>query len=119
MPHLLLAVLAGSLLLPGCAGDAEPAAGASPAAASSAGFSADVRANFLGSCLENATNTAGGAATREQLASTCECILGKVEQEYSASEFAEFEGRLLGGSASDQESGRLVRWSTECAEGTR
>lgn len=56
-------------------------------------------------------------AAQEQLTQTCACILGKVEQEYSEAAFAAFEQRLLGGSASEQESDRLVSWSTECARG--
>ena len=115
---LLLATLA----LAGCGGggDSEPAAQQQPTptatAGGGAGYSADVRANFLTSCIENARNTAKGAATEEQLSQTCECILGKVEEEYSQADFAAFEERLLGGTATDEESGRLVRWSTDCAK---
>lgn len=107
---LLLAVLALSGCSDGSEQDAAPAVSSVPD-----GYSQEVRGNFLRSCLENATNTADGAATQEQLMQTCECILGKVEQEYSESEFADFEKRLLGGGASDAESDRLVGWSTECA----
>ncbi len=116
MPRALPALLIlAALGLSGCGGgDAEPQA-AAPTSAET-GYSNAVRANFLGSCLENATRTANGAATEEQLTQTCECILGKVEGEYSETEFAEFEQRLLGGKASDEESGRLVNWSTACAK---
>ena len=113
LPVLLLVAVLG---LTGCSGgtdeDAAPVRTPAPAAT---GFTQEVRGNFLESCIENATNTANGAATAEQLTRTCECILGKVEQEYSEPEFADFEKRLLGGTASDEESGRLVNWSTECA----
>ena len=113
LPALLLLAAVG---LAGCGGGSdEEAAPARTAVPTASGFTQEVRGNFLTSCVENATNTAGGAATQEQLTQTCECILGKVEQEYSEPEFAEFEKRLLGGSASDEESGRLVSWSTECA----
>ncbi len=98
----------------GCSDAGDDAAPARPSPTST-GYSQEVRANFLTSCIENAKNTAGGAATEEQLSLTCECILGKVEQEYSEAEFAAFEKRLLGGGASDEESGRLVNWSTDCA----
>jgi hypothetical protein len=113
---LLLAVLA----LPGCGGGGSASeaglAGSTPTAA--AGYSADVRKNFLTSCLQNATNTASGAATEEQLTQTCECILGQVEAEYSETEFAEFEKRLLAGEAEAAERDRLVGWSTGCAKET-
>ena len=102
-PLLLLAVACG-VALSGCADDEGSA------------YSDSVRQNFLGSCVENATRTSDGKATREQLQSTCRCILDKVEQEYSEDEFTAFEKRLLGGQASKQESDRLVGWSTECAK---
>lgn len=88
-----------------------------PEASASAGsaYSDEVRENFLTSCIENATKEAGESASREQLTQTCECILGKVEQEFSETEFAEFEQRLLSGEASDQENAQLVGWSQECA----
>ena len=107
-----LAVLA-ALALTGC-GDG----GSSEEADGSAGgrYSSEVRENFLDSCLENATNSANGQADEEQLIRTCECILGKVEAEYSEQEFAQFEQRLLGGDASEAESGRLVSWSNDCAK---
>ncbi len=111
-PLLLLT----ALVLAGCSGDSSPEAGPSRGAqASPTGYAEDVRTNFLDSCVENATNTSRGAATQEQLSQTCTCILGKVEQEYSQAEFADFEKRLVAGDASEQESGRLVTWSTECA----
>lgn len=111
--HLSLPVLLIALAVAGCSGTQD---GAAPAAEQAAtGYSADVRRNFLGSCLDNATNTANGAATREQLTQTCACILGKVEKEYSESDFAAFEQRLLGGTASQEESDRLTTWSTDCA----
>ena len=102
-------VVALSACSPDSTGDKEP--GGTPAT-----YSSSVRDNFLSSCVENATRTSDGAATPEQLQQTCRCILGKVEQEYSEAEFTEFEKRLLGGGASDEESGRLVRWSTDCAK---
>ena len=106
-PLLLLAV-ACSVALSACTQD-EPST-----------YSESVRKSFLASCLDNATRTSKGAVTPEQLRQTCRCILGKVEAEYSQEEFTEFEGRLLGGRASDEESGRLVGWSTDCAkEATR
>jgi len=111
---LLLALLGLTACAGGTDEDAAPRRTTTP---TPAGYSQEVRGNFLASCLENATNTANGAASQEQLTQTCECILGKVEQEYSQSEFADFEKRLLGGEASEQESGRLVNWSTECARG--
>ena len=113
-PLAVLALAAG-LALSGCSDEPEPEAGAVPSA-TAASFSASVQENFLSSCVENATRTSDGAATPEQLQQTCRCILGKVEQEYSEAEFTEFEKRLLGGSASDEESGRLVSWSTACAK---
>jgi hypothetical protein len=111
-------LLLAALTLGGCGGGdtPEPEAAAPTTPAAAVAYSADVRQNFLTSCLENATNTAKGAATEEQLTRTCECILGKVEAEYSETEFAEFEKRLLAGEAEDEESGRLVRWSTDCAK---
>jgi hypothetical protein len=114
LPALLVVA---TLALAGCGGgDDEPAA-AAPAPPSPTGYSQAVRDNFLTSCLQNATNTAGGAATEQQLTQTCECILGKVEQEYDEADFADFEKRLLGGEASAEERGRLTDWSTECAGG--
>jgi curli biogenesis system outer membrane secretion channel CsgG len=105
LPRLaLLAVLA----LAGCGGE--------PAEQVDGRYSADVRKNFLDSCLENAINSAAGRADEEQLAQTCACILGKVEAEYSEQEFTEFEQRLLGGTASDAESAQLVGWSNDCAK---
>lgn len=114
LPALLLLAAVG---LAGCGGGTEDeAAPARTAAAPTAtGYSQEVRSNFLDSCLDNAKNTAGGTVTEEQLTQTCACILGKVEQQYSEPEFAEFEERLLGGQASDEESGRLKGWSTDCA----
>lgn len=115
LPGLMLLAVLG---LTGCGGGGEQDVAATRATApTAAGYSQEVRGNFLGSCLENATNTAGDAATEEQLTQTCECILGRVEQEYSQTEFAGFEKRLLAGDASDAESGRLLDWSTECARG--
>lgn len=113
-------LLLGVLGLAGCVGGTDQ--GAAPARTSAptptpTGYSQEVRSNFLASCLQNAINSARGAANQEQLAQTCECILGQVELEYSESEFADFEKRLLGGKASEQESDRLVSWSTECARG--
>ena len=117
MPRALLPwVLLAAGMLAGCA-DARP--GAAPDQTSSptaAGFSQEVRDNFLSSCLDNATNSSNGDATQEQLSATCACILGKVEQEYSESEFAQFEQRLLAGEASADENEQLTTWSTECAE---
>ena len=110
---LLPLVLAAGLALGGCADD--PSTPPADEAAST-GYSQDVRDNFLSSCLENATNSATGEVSEQQLRATCECILGKVELEYSESEFAEFEQRLLSGEATDEESARLAGWSTECAE---
>ena len=116
VPALLLAA---ALTLSGCGGDTDDAASSpssSPSAAPEAtGFSADVRDNFLTSCLQNATETSKGAATEEQLTQTCACILGKVEEEYSEAEFAEFEQRLLDRAATEQETALLTRWSTDCA----
>ena len=113
-------LLVVALALSGCGGGNTAAAPdsadeATPTAAAE-GFSEEVRTNFLDSCIANAKETAGGSASEEQLTQTCECILGKVEEEYSEAEFAEFEQRLLGGTASEQESGQLVGWSTACAE---
>ena len=101
--------LLGALALAGCSGDPaeEPTADGR--------YSADVRKNFLDSCLENAVNSAAGGADEEQLASTCECILGKVEAEFSEDEFTEFEQRLLGGTASEAERTQLTTWSDDCA----
>lgn len=107
LPPLLLAALA----LTGCGEDA-PADRADR-------FSADVRENFLDSCVQNAAETSQGAADPVELTQTCECILGQVEQEYSEAEFAAFEQRLLSQTASDEETARLTRWSTECAEEAR
>ena len=114
-------LLATALALTACSGGdttvtSTPGDTTQEPSAAAASFSAEVRTNFLDSCIENARNTADGAATDEELTSTCECILGRVEQEYSEAEFAEFEQRLLSGEASEQESGQLVDWSTECAE---
>jgi hypothetical protein len=114
LPALLVLAAFGPT---GCGGGSAETAAPAPSQEPS-GYSQEVRGNFLDSCLENATRTAKGAATEEQLTQTCECILGKVEQEYSEAEFAEFEQRLLGGKASDEESGRLVNWSTQCAQET-
>lgn len=111
-PALVLVAVLGSA---GCGGDEPTASPASPSA-STAGYSAEVRENFLRSCVTNATQTGGGAASEEELTRTCECILGKVEQEYSEVEFAQFEQRLLGGTASEQETARLTQWSTSCAD---
>lgn len=104
---LLLAVLA----LSGC-GDDDPSAGASP---DPTGYSEEVRGNFLTSCVENARTTSKGAATDEQLTQTCECILGKVEKEYSQAEFTDFEQRLLANEVTAEESEQLKTWSTDCA----
>ena len=108
----LLLVLSGGAVA--CA-EGEVALPARTPEATTTAYAADVRRNFLDSCLENATRTAEGSASREQLVTTCECILGRVEQEYTQAGFAAFEKRLLGGMASDAESKRLVGWSTDCA----
>lgn len=110
VPRLLPALLlTGVLAASGCGSDDELA---------ETGFSKQVRDSFLRSCVDNAARTSGGASSKEELTRTCECILGRVEQEYDEQEFTEFEQRLLGGQASDQESQRLVGWSTACAEST-
>ena len=110
MPRLLPALLVGAALaLSGCSDSSEPEP-------EPTGFSADVRRNFLSSCVENATKTSQGRASEEQLDTTCECILGKVEQEYDEAEFREFEQRLLDGSATEDENARLTQWSTACAQ---
>ena len=109
---LLLLAAAGAVVLTGCAADTTDEQPSGTAAT----YSSSVRANFLSSCVENATRTSDGAATPEQLQQTCRCILGKVEQEYSESEFTQFEKRLLGGQATREESSRLVDWSTTCAK---
>ena len=114
-------LVALALALSGCASDTPPATAQGESRTSPSArvaFSAEVRGNFLDSCVENAKATAGDSATTEQLLQTCECILGKVEQEYSESEFADFEKRLLDGTASEQENDQLVGWSTDCAEGS-
>lgn len=110
---LIPVVLAIGLALSSCADDTSTPESDDTA---SGGYSQEVRDNFLSSCLQNATNSSNGAVSEQQLRATCECILGKVELEYSESEFAEFEQRLLSGEASDEESARLEGWSTECAE---
>ncbi len=113
MRRLLPALLLAALALTSC-GDDDPAA---PAAGDSPGrFAADVRENFLESCVQNAKETSDGDATDEQLQQTCECILGKIEREYSEAEFAAFEQRLLGDTASEEETSQLAQWSTDCAE---
>jgi hypothetical protein len=113
-------LLAGAALLSACGGDTtEPAPAneeTTPATAQAARFPEQVRGTFLDSCVENATQTAGGSASEQVLQQTCECILGRVEKEYTQTEFAAFEQRLLGGTASAEESGRLTAWSTACAE---
>ena len=117
---LTAALVPAALLLSACGGgstDATAARDDTPTpTAEAVRFSEQVRTNFLDSCIENAKETAGGSASDEVLTQTCACILGRVEQEYTESEFAEFEKRLLGGTASDQESGQLTDWSTDCAE---
>ena len=105
---LPLLALAATLALSGCGGDAENTAG-------DGRYSVDVRENFLESCLDNARNATAGRADEQQLTQTCECILGKVEADYSEEEFTQFEQRLLGGTASDAESSRLVTWSNDCS----
>lgn len=102
---LCLALLAA---LAGCGGD-------DGKTAADGRYSADVRGNFLDSCLENAKNAAAGRADEEQLTRTCACILGKVEAEYSEEEFTQFEQRLLGGTAAEAESTQLTTWSNDCA----
>ena len=108
---LRILVLAAVVALSACSNESPPEPDPTPNA-----FSADVRQNFLTSCIENAAETAGEAADEEQLGATCECILAKVEQEYDEAEFAQFEQRLLDGSASEAESAQLEQWSTSCAE---
>jgi hypothetical protein len=102
--------LVAALALAGCGGSSEQRA------SSDGRYSADVRENFLDSCLENATNSANGRAGEEQLTQTCECILGEIEAEYSEQEFTQLEQRLLGGTATNAESGRLASWSDDCAK---
>ena len=104
-------LLASAVVLAGCANETVPEPAPSPQA-----FSAEVRENFLTSCIENAAATAGDAADEDQLGATCECILGKVEQEYDEAAFAEFEQRLLNETATAEESAQLEQWSTSCAE---
>lgn len=104
-------LLVAVVTLSGCSSgdDSEPAP--TPDA-----FSAEVRENFLSSCVENAAATAGDAADEDQLDATCRCILGKVEQEYDEAGFEEFEQRLVDETATEQERVQLEQWSTECAE---
>lgn len=104
-------LLATALALTACSSENPP----EPSPSSQA-FSAEVRENFLTSCVENAAATAGDAADEEQFGTTCRCILGKVEQEYDEAEFADFEQRLLNETATAQESAQLEQWSTSCAE---
>lgn len=119
-PTLQALLLAAAFALTACGGgssqDDEGFRSQPDKRAAEGNFSDEVRDNFLSACVENAVETANGAATEEQLTSTCECILGKVEEEYSQEEFEEFEKRLVAGDASDQESGRLINWSTQCAQ---
>lgn len=103
--------LVAALAVAGCG--SEPDA---PTEQASGRYSADVRTNFLDSCVRNATNSATGEVDEQQLTSTCECILEKVEAQYSEAEFAQFEQRLLGGTASDADSQQLVAWSNDCAQ---
>lgn len=106
--------LVAALALTGCGGGGS--SDEQEGASAGGRYSSEVRENFLDSCLENATNSANGQAGEEQLIRTCECILAKVEAEYSEKEFTQFEQRLLGGNASEAESGQLVRWSNDCAK---
>ena len=109
---LALVLLAASAVA-GCGGSAEEAEDAAVSARER--YSAEVRENFLDSCLENATSTASGRVDEGQLTRTCECILGKVEAEYSEDEFTQLEQRLLAGTASDAEDAQLSTWSQDCA----
>ena len=104
-------LLVTALALTGCSSDDVPEPDPTPNA-----FSAEVRENFLSSCVENAAATAGDSADEEQLGATCRCILGKVEQEYDEAEFAAFEQRLVDETASEAENAQLEQWSTECAQ---
>lgn len=101
------------LALTGCGGTA--ATEGPDDAPAPAGFPSDVRDGFLASCVANARNTASEQVAQEQLVRTCDCLLGKVEQDFSASGFADFERRLLGGQASTSERAQLRQWSTSCA----
>ena len=109
MPLRSLLVLL-ALALSACSGE-DPPPSPEPAR-----FSADVRSNFLTSCVDNAAAEAGADADPARLRTTCECILQKVEQEYDEASFAAFEQRLMDGSATEQESTQLEQWSTTCAE---
>lgn len=104
-------LLVAVVTLSGCSSERAP----EPEPTSGA-FSAEVRENFVSSCVENATAAAGEAADEEQLDATCRCILGKVEQEYDEAEFTAFEQRLLEETAGEAENAQLEKWSTECAE---
>lgn len=106
-------LLVAAVSLTGCSSETVPVPEPDP---SPNAFSAEVRDNFLTSCVENATAAAGDAADDGQLDATCACILGKVEQEYDEAEFAEFEQRLLDETASTAESAQLEQWSTTCVQ---
>lgn len=89
--QVLIAALA-ALALAACGGGGED-------------YPAEIAEPFLSSC------TAGGTSR-----AVCQCALDELEAEYSVEEFTEESTRFAQGSASEEFSQDIIRFSVECQQ---
>lgn len=87
-----IVIVGMTILAIGCGGSSSSDGGSFGA------YPAEVRTNFLDSCVLN--SGASTDAEMSQAQDICECTLGKIEKEFSLSEFNEAEQALMAGRAS-------------------
>jgi hypothetical protein len=112
-----------ALLLAGCGDDGgsddeaadEPTSTTTSTTEATGGFPPEVQRNIVDGCLTSARATAGPEAPEDLLRASCECVLERVQEEYSAEEFAELEAKLQAGTATDAEAGALTNLGVDCA----
>jgi hypothetical protein len=78
-------------------------------------YSRTIENNFLNSCVQNATQTAGAAGAGKDFHAICQCTLSKVESQYSESRFRSLEQQLAANQAPSADSNRLEQDAMDCA----